>query len=471
MATLSGSSSYQTDVLESQEVLQQDIPWQAYATANLISEAELALITRYDKQTPDAKWSLLAEDGYSYFNAFMTILRATTKDQVVQYVLALLEEAVEADPKHASLLHQDADATTEPYTVLLKHLNRTDWFTQEKACRLLTVLISTRPKKEYSSLTTSKDLPPEAEKSNFNTAETAVVKFLDWLCSQLRRPTSQTKSIPCAVHALASLLRERGSRILFHRQGGASLLAPPLRQATLGQTSDIQLVYETTLCVWLLSYLPEAQKSIQDCGMVRLLVGIVQLNIKEKVTRVALFALRNLLSSEKVDVTSEVVDAKLPRLVQIRSLQSWEDEDIVATLEWLNEKIRTGIETLTNYDKYKQEVMSGRLDWGPMHTEEQFWKQNIEKFDEKDFAILRVLLRLLEVSREVKTLAVGCHDLGQFVMYHPHGRFIVSDLRGKEIVMELMRHSDPEVQKNALLCVQKIMLSRDKLDFLTQAAA
>ena len=81
-----------------------------------------------------------------------------------------------------------------------------------------------------------------------------------------------------------------------------------------------------------------------------------------------------------------------------------------------------------------------------------------------------MLLRLLSVSREVKVLSVGCHDLGQFVTYHPHGRNIVSDLHGKEIVMELMRHSDPEVQKNALLCVQKIMLSREKFEFLAAAS-
>jgi len=76
-------------------------------------------------------------------------------------------------------------------------------------------------------------------------------------------------------------------------------------------------------------------------------------------------------------------------------------------------------------------------------------------------------VRLIEVSRESKTLAVGCYDLGQFVTYHPHGRYIVSNLRGKEAVMEHMKNNDPEVQKNALLCVQKIMLSKDKLDFLS----
>lgn len=56
----------------------------------------------------------------------------------------------------------------------------------------------------------------------------------------------------------------------------------------------------------------------------------------------------------------------------------------------------------------------------------QFWKENVEKFEEKDFQILRVLLKLLEASRETRTLAVGCHDLGMFITNHPHGRSIVT---------------------------------------------
>jgi V-type H+-transporting ATPase subunit H len=58
-----------------------------------------------------------------------------------------------------------------------------------------------------------------------------------------------------------------------------------------------------------------------------------------------------------------------------------------------------------------------------------------------------------------------------FIMHHPAGRGIVSDLRGKELVMRQMAHPDPDVQKQALLCVQKIMITRDKLDFLGGAAA
>lgn len=80
--------------------------------------------------------------------------------------------------------------------------------------------------------------------------------------------------------------------------------------------------------------------------------------------------------------------------------------------------------------------------------------------------MLRVLLKLLEASRDARTLAVGCFDLGQFVTYFPHGRQLVMDLRGKELVMRLMMHPDPEVQKQALMCVQKVLLSKDKVDFL-----
>ncbi len=46
------------------------------------------------------------------------------------------------------------------------------------------------------------------------------------------------------------------------------------------------------------------------------------------------------------------------------------------------------------------------------------------------------------------------------------GRGIVGELRGKELVMRLMMHPDGDVQKEALLCVQKVLISKDKLDYL-----
>lgn len=98
-------------------------------------------------------------------------------------------------------------------------------------------------------------------------------------------------------------------------------------------------------------------------------------------------------------------------------------------------------------------------------------QENSAKLEDKDFQLLRVLIKLLENSRDSKVLAIVCNDLGMFADIHAHGRYIINDLNGKTHVMRLMTHADPDVQKHSLLCVQRLMLGRDKLDFLQTAPA
>ncbi|KAF5825997.1 armadillo-type protein [Dunaliella salina] len=203
-------------------------------------------------------------------------------------------------------------------------------------------------------------------------------------------------------------------------------------------------------------------------GVVRPLVDITRTAQKEKVFRVALSSLRNLLEDEDLhnNLASEMVDSGLHKIVVTRQLQSWGDEDVPELLTTMDDKLRHGIQMMSSFDKYRKELLSGHLDWGPSHTSESFWRKNVDKFEERDFFVLRTLLKLIETSQEPKTLAVGCHDLSQFIQFHPQGRYIVSGMRGKELVMQLMAHPDPDVQKQALLCVQRIMLSKHNLDFL-----
>ena len=61
-------------------------------------------------------------------------------------------------------------------------------------------------------------------------------------------------------------------------------------------------------------------------------------------------------------------------------------------------------------------------------------------------------------SVPVVKLLIGSHMVDIFIM--------CAEFRGKELVMRLMMHPEPEVQKQALLCVQKIMLAKDKLEYL-----
>ena len=47
--------------------------------------------------------------------------------------------------------------------------------------------------------------------------------FVNWLSAQLRRPSDPARSVPAAVGALASLLREKPVRQLFTRNGARLL--------------------------------------------------------------------------------------------------------------------------------------------------------------------------------------------------------------------------------------------------------
>ena len=52
-------------------------------------------------------------------------------------------------------------------------------------------------------------------------------------------------------------------------------------------------------------------------------------------------------------------------------LQKWDDEDVTSALEWLQEQLTANIQLLSSFEKYKKEVLSGSLDWTPMHTSQQ----------------------------------------------------------------------------------------------------
>lgn len=77
-----------------------------------------------------------------------------------------------------------------------------------------------------------------------------------------------------------------------------------------------------------------------------------------------------------------------------------------------------------------------------------------------------MLITILDTSNDPTALAVACHDISQFIQYHPSGRIILSDLKTKERVMKLMNHENAEVTKNALLCVQRLFLGTKYASFL-----
>ncbi|XP_021620630.1 V-type proton ATPase subunit H isoform X2 [Manihot esculenta] len=445
--------------LTTEQVLKRDIPWEAYMTTKLISGTDLQLLRRYDNRSESYRAQLLDDDGPAYVRVFVSILRDIFKEETVEYVLALIDELLTANPKRARLFHDKSLTNEDTYEPFLRLLWKGNWYIQERSCKILALIVSARPK-------TQDCITANGQASNSKRKVTSIDDVLkglvEWLCAQLKKPSHPTWGVPTAISCIAMLLKEPVVRSSFVQADGVKLLIPLISPASTQQS--IQLLYETCLCVWLLSYYEPAIEYLATSRALPRLVEVVKSSTKEKVVRVIVLAFRNLLS--KGTFGAQMVDLGLPQIVQSLKAQAWSDEDLLEALNQLEEGLRDNIKKLSSFDEYKQEVLLGHLDWSPMHKDPIFWRENINNFEENDFQILRVLITILETSSDARALAVASFDLSQFIQYHPAGRIIVTDLKAKDRVMKLMNHENAEVTKNALLCTQRLFLGSKYASFL-----
>ncbi|KAL1369671.1 hypothetical protein AAHE18_01G005000 [Arachis hypogaea] len=471
--------------LTTDQVLRRDIPWETYMSTKLISGTSLQLLRRYDHRSESHRAQLLDDDGPAYVRVFVHVLRDIFKEDTVEYVLALIDEMLAANPKRARLFHDSSlsdEDTYEPFLILNKYMYlfnqflqleeeklyiplgkmmlllwKGNWFIQEKSCKILALIVSARPKNQNGVVSNG-----DTSKKPFTTIDDVLRALVKWLCEQLKKPSHPNRGVPTAVNCLATLLKEHLVRSSFVQADGVKLLVPLISPASTQQS--IQILYEACLCIWLLSYYDPAIEYLATSRALPRLIDVVKTSTKEKVVRVVVLTLRNLLS--KGSLGAQMVDFQLPQVVQSLKAQAWSDEDLLEALNSLEEGLKDNIKKLSSFDKYKQEVLLGHLDWSPMHKDPLFWRENINHFEENDFQILRVLVTILDTSSDPRTLAVACFDISQFIQHHPSGRIIVADLKAKERVMKLMNHENTEVTKNALLCIQRLFLGAKYASFL-----
>ncbi|KAI3935105.1 hypothetical protein MKW92_029702 [Papaver armeniacum] len=428
--------------LTTENVLKRDVHWESYMTHKMITLTCLGKIRRYDNQSESHKAALLDDDGAAYVKLFVDILRNNPfqengtisryvfKKETVEYVLALIDEMLTGN------------------TCLLWKGN---WFIQNKSCKILSAIISARPRNQSGLSTHVKSSHSKVKSTSI---DDVLKGLMEWVCAQLKYPSHPSRGIPSAISRLSTLLKEPSVKSSFVQSDGVKLLIPMISPATTQKS--VQLLYETCLCIWLLSYYEPAVRYLASSRTLLRLVDVVKSSTKEKVVRVVVLILKNLLS--KGTLGPKMVVVGLPQIVQNLKARAWNDEDLLEGLNQLEEGLKNNIKEMSSFDKYKQEVLLGHLDWSPMHKDPMFWRENIFNFEDNDFQILRVLITILSTSSDPRALAIVCNDLSQFIQHHSSGRLIVNDLKAKEGVMKLINHENTEVTLNALLCIQRLLL-------------
>merc|ERR1712060_394359 len=223
------------------------------------------------------------------------------------------------------------------------------------------------------------------------------------------------------------------------------------------QTAAPAIVYKKMFILWLVSFdggkLPMAGEDIAQK-----LKEVLTYSRVEKVVRMSLTCLQSLLASK--DVADEIVEQGMLEVVQSLEYEKWRDAELYDDIRNMSAAIGTRVQEMSNFARYERELHSHKLKWGFIHSP-KFWSENVLKFEQNDWKALRALTACLDLS-DTTTVAVACHDLGEFVTAHPLGKKQVTALGVKDKVMHLMSSpgSDKEVKREALLCCQKIMLNK-----------
>lgn len=416
--------------LTNDTVLRRTIPWDTMKSAKLISEGELAMIRKFDKRPAQEREDLLDKEGHEYAELFLNLLSNLTASDGVQYILAIIDELLHDERRIGLFLDLAEHNEALPFGPLLRLLNRNqDLFVYEKASKTVAVLLT--------------------KTHGYNDRD--VQFFCRWITERLR---GDVADVLVAVSALQILLRRREYRPIFHAEDGVKLLGAVLND----YTNKRQVLYQTLFCLWLLSYDETvAQEFGHISNLVSQLVEVIRKEDRVKIRRVGIAILRNILS--KGENNEQMIKAGMVKLAAGLTQKKWKDEDIEQDLAVLNEVLEKDVNVLNSFELYKEEVMSGNLVWSLVHRSEKFWRENVGRFEENNFKVLGVLLELIRSSNNPQVLAIACYDLGEFVRFHPRGRKVLSKMDGKVDIMNLMTNNpDAEVQKHALLCVQKMMV-------------
>ncbi|WVQ63352.1 uncharacterized protein L199_001504 [Kwoniella botswanensis] len=411
------------------------VPWEGYQRAKLLSADELSLLKSLNKLPQGQRSTVFATQGQQYAKLYIDLLRKLQRVDTVQAVLVSINDMLQSDPATISLYHNlpSAENPEDPYGPLVKCLSMEEEFAVLGSLRILALLIATDPKPFPQSLIST------------------LLGSLQTLLNGTRQPLWEV-----AAQVLSAILgRKQFRQAVWDEESCISGLVKSLKT-----NPNPQAQYWAISSIWQLSFEQTAAEGLdKKFDIVAILTNVAKGAVKEKVQRVVVATLRNLLAiAPSQNLPSMFVAKLLPFVISLQS-RKWSDEEIVEDLDYLKEELKTRLDGLSTYDEYISELESGHLVWSPAHETEDFWKENGMRIgQEADGKAIRRLIELLTTSKDPLVLAVALHDIGQFIKWGgDKSKKTIDNFNGKTKVMELMGHENADVRYQALMTVQRLM--------------
>merc|ERR1719492_679982 len=402
----------------------------------MISEEDYNFISNFDGADASTRMSLIQANPHQLPKTFMNLLSQISKDATIQYLLTLLDDLLQEDKSRVEIFKTFyANRAESVWTQLLTLLNRPVGFIMNM---------------------TARDIAKMACWSCELMQGSDLQFYLTWLKDQLRAPNNEY--IQSVARCLQMMLRIDQYRIAFVSLDGIGVLV-----GVLSGRVNFQIQYQLSFCLWVMTFNVGVATKLNKFGVIPILADILSDAQKEKVSRIILAVFRNLIEKpEEAEVKKEncisMVQCKVLKQLELLEQRKFDDEDIVEDIQFLNDKLNASVQDLSSFDEYITEVKSGRLEWSPVHRSEKFWRENAHHLNDRNYELLKILIQLLETSKDPLVLSVACFDLGEYVRHYQRGKHVLEQLGGKTMVMTLLGHADPNVRYEALLAVQKLMV-------------
>merc|ERR1719382_251653 len=402
----------------------------------MIDKEDFDFMSKFDGADAETRRNLITQNPLQLPKTFLNLLNQISKDATIQYLLTLLDDVLQEDKSRVEIFKEYAAKRKESvWTQLLTLLNRPVGFIMNMTARVIAKMACWSPELMQGS-----DLQ----------------YYLTWLKDQLRMTGNEY--VQSVARCLQMMLRIDNYRQAFMAVDGIGTVV-----SVLSGRVNFQIQYQLTFCLWVTSFSIPLATKLNKYGVIPILADILSDAQKEKVSRIILAVFRNLIEKpEEAEVKKEncisMVQCKVMKQLELLEQRKFEDEDIQEDISFLMEKMNESVQDLSSYDEYVTEVRSGRLEWSPVHRSEKFWRENAAKLNDKNYELLRILITLLESTKEPLVLSVACFDLGEYVRHYQRGKHVLEQLGGKTMVMALLSHDDPNVRYEALLAVQKLMV-------------
>lgn len=393
------------------------IPWQGYLRSALLNSVEYSLISELDDFNNEELYRAKLDE---YLGLFNKLLSNINKLDVVQWSLYHLDELLSVDlaDRLAKLVKLD-----ELNNNLLQHLQNQDIYTHLSTQKLLTLSLSHTPS----------------------------IQHLETLLHSIHQDIEQSSHLEFNTLLLTQLLNIRQTKQYTYTHILTHLLSTMSHPSTTPQ-----ITYNIIYSIWLVTFDKELCSNINsDHHIIPPLSNIAKSSIKEKVVRLILATFSNLLKYSKKSTLNTFLALPIQPTLTSLSSRRWSDDDLLNDLEQIQQQLTLSFASVSNWDEYASELDSGLLKWSPVHTDEEFWKNDGKALLNNGVWGITKLLNLLECE-DAAVLYITLWDLAQFIKYITHAKNHIRP-HHKSQIMQLLQHPDPKVKYQALVTTQLLI--------------